>query len=204
MSYSQIKSSLRLSKSTLSLWLRNYPLSKNQINSLRANNLKRIEKFRETMRLKRENRLKETYKLQKQSLLPLSRKELFISGLFLYWGEGSKTTSQININNTDPQMLEFALFWLNKILLVPTSKIKVYLHLYKDMDINKENLFWSKVLKINHSKFLKPYIKQSLRSNLTHKGFGHGTCCLIVNNVLLKEKIMMSISAIADHYSENS
>lgn len=204
MSYSQIKEVLRLSKSTLSLWLRNYPLSKEQIDNLRGKNPKRIEKFIETMRLKRKKRLHATYSTQKGSLLPLSKRELFIAGLFLYWGEGAKTQGAVSINNTDPKMLKFALFWINTILKVPKSKIKVYLHLYNDMNINKEIDFWCKILDIPSKQFSKPYIKSSSRENLTHKGFGHGTCGLLVNNTLLKERVMMAIAAIADNYSEKT
>ena len=41
LSYSEIKKRLNVSKSTLSLWLRNYPLSKEKINELRGNNEKK-------------------------------------------------------------------------------------------------------------------------------------------------------------------
>lgn len=62
MSYSQIKKILKVSKSTLSLWLRNYPLSKQRIRKLRDWNEQRIEKCRETKRKKKEERLKQFYR----------------------------------------------------------------------------------------------------------------------------------------------
>lgn len=200
-SYSQIKEVLKLSKSTLSLWLKNYPLSKDQIDSLRGKNPKRIEKFRETMRLKHESRLKTTYNKKLKTILPLTNKELLIAGLFLYWGEGSKTTGNVSINNTDPDVLKFTLFWFCNILKIPKDKIRVYLHLYKDMDQAGEIKFWSDNLKIPTSQFSKPYIKSSNRENLTHKGFGHGTCGLAIHKIHIKEDIMMSIKAISDYYS---
>lgn len=200
-SYSQIKKILNLSKSTLSLWLREYPLSKDQIDTLRGKNPKRIEKFRETMRLKHQRRLLKIYQEKKQELLPLSEKELLVAGLFLYWGEGAKTTGSVSINNTDPELLKFALFWLCKILKVPKKSIRVYLHLYKDMKMREEMEFWSKILKIPLDQFSKPYIKTSNRENLTHKGFGHGTCGLAIHKTELKEAIMMSIKAISGYYS---
>ncbi len=43
------------------------------------------------MRLKRERRLKRQYNDVRKMLLPFSKRELFIAGLFLYWGEGGKT-----------------------------------------------------------------------------------------------------------------
>ncbi len=53
MSYSMIKDKLGDSKSTLSWWLKDYPLSKERINELRGNNVQRIERYRNTMAEKR-------------------------------------------------------------------------------------------------------------------------------------------------------
>ena len=54
MSYSQIKEILSVSKSTLSGWLKDFPLSKKRINALRGKNEKRIERYRETRRKTKE------------------------------------------------------------------------------------------------------------------------------------------------------
>lgn len=205
MSYSQIKRILGVSKSTLSYWLRDFPLSKERIRELRDRNESRIEKFRETMRLKRERRLTSFYNEEKKKWLPFSKRELFIAGLFLYWGEGSKKVPcQLSLNNTDPKVIKFYLYWLVKILGVPKNEIRAYVHLYKDMNIKKETLFWSLLLKISPDQFVKPYIKESTRSQIDHKGFGHGTCALYVNNVRLKERVMMALKAIADYYSDEA
>lgn len=203
MSYSQIKKTLGVSKSTLSYWLRDYPLSKERINELRGRSERRIEKFRKTMRAKRERRLNGFYREEKRKWLPLSKRELFIAGLFLYWGEGGKTVRHtISLNNTDPQVMKFTLHWLIEALEIPREKIRVYLHLYSDMDVGKEMGFWSKELKIPLSRFVKPYIKKSKKADIDHKGFGHGTCGLLVCDTRLKERILMNIKAIADYYGE--
>ena len=139
MSYSQIKKLLKASKSTLSLWLRNYPLSKQRIRELRDWNEQRIERCRETKRKKKEKRLNLFYKEQKRIILPFNKRELFLVGLFLYWGEGSKSElSKLSVSNTDPSIIKFFIAWLIKNLLVPKEKIKIQLHLYNDMDIKKE------------------------------------------------------------------
>jgi transcriptional regulator with XRE-family HTH domain len=202
MSYSQIKKILGVSKSTLSYWLRNYPLSKERIRELRDWSEVRIEKFRQTMKVKREKRLKRLYEEEKRIWLPFLKRELYVAGLFLYWGEGVKALkSSVSLNNTDPKVVKFYLYWITKALKIPKRKIKVYVHLYSDMDINKALNFWSKELKIPLSQFNKPYVKSSKKANIDHRGFGHGTCGLIVNDVRLKEKIMMGIEAVADYYS---
>ncbi|MCL5090887.1 MAG: helix-turn-helix domain-containing protein [Patescibacteria group bacterium] len=203
--YSEIKKELGIPKSTLSDWLSGFYLTDEQIRLVQKRTQKNkelaIERYRITMRLKRETRLQEIYEIQKKISLPLSERELKIAGLFLYWGEGKKSLeSSVSVSNTDPQILLFVLYWLTKIMKVPKLKIKVYLHLYDDMDIQKELNYWSQLLKISLSQFNNPYIKKSKREDIDQKGFGHGTCSLIVNNVRLKEKIIMAIKAMGEHY----
>jgi hypothetical protein len=201
-SYSQIKQILKISKSTLSVWLRKYPLSDKDIKALRDNSQIRIEKYRATMQKKRILRNAKYYKEEKIKWLPLTEKEMFIAGLFLYWGEGNKSQrSTISINNTDPSVMKFALFWLVKGLNIAKEKIQVFLHLYDDMNINEEINYWSQELNIDKQQFSRPYIKKSKKSSLDHKGFGHGTCGIRVNDTILKERILMATKAIADYYN---
>jgi len=201
-SYSQIKATLKVPKSTLSGWLHNFPLTKKQIRLLRDINAERIEKFRETMRQKRIARLENVLKEKIKELLPLSRRELLLCGLFLYLGEGAKSErSKLSISNTDPDIIKFTLFWFNKILKIPKNKIRVDLQLYKDMNAGKEQNFWSKRLNLPLNQFNKSYIKKNSRQRINHKGsFGHGTCAISFYNVKIKDEVIMSIRAVTDHY----
>lgn len=205
--YSEIKASLGIAKSTLSDWLSTFPLEKEQLQLLqKTKDEKRYiaaEKSRITKQKKRQARLDRTYQQEKKRWTSLTQRELELAGIFLYWGEGSKSLKgAISLNNTDPKVLTFTLYWLTKGLQVPKEKIKVFLHLYDDMDIDAEKQFWSKKLQLPLSQFSKPYIKRSKRVAIEHKGFGHGTCGLVICDVRLKEKIIMAIDAIADSYSE--
>lgn len=204
MSYGQIKKILKISKSTLSLWLRGHPLSKQKIRELRDWNEQKIEKYRETMRQKRETRLDQFYKEQKSLLFPFSKRELFLTGLFLYWGEGSKShLTDISLSNNNSSIIRFFINWLVKSLLVPESNLKIQLHLYNDMDINKELGFWSRILNIPLAQFYNPYIKKTSSVRINHKGgFGHGTCNVRIGDVRLTEKIQMAIRAITNKYDK--
>lgn len=200
-SYSQIKKELKIAKSTLSLWLRKYPLSKDQIRLLRDINETRIEKFRQTMQRKKEERLESYYEVEARRWLPLSGRELHLAGLFLYWGEGTKYDSgTLCIANTDPQVIKFSLFWMTCALKVQKSRIRVLLHLYSDMNINLETDYWANLLGLPKSQFSKPYIKITTRAGLDRKGFGHGTCNLMVFDRILKDTVLMTIKAVADEY----
>jgi len=199
--FSEIRKIVKVSKSTLSIWLKPYPLSNEQMLNVNKMKYKAIERFRETMRKKRKKRLENYYKEIKHKLLPFSKKNLFIAGLFLYWGEGNKASFHtISINNTDPSVLKFTKYWYSKALDIKEKNIKIYLHLYKDMDIIKEINYWSRQLHIPKSQFIRPYIKESKKLDIDQKGFGHGTCGLVVHNTVIKEKILMGIQGISDYY----
>jgi len=203
MSYSQIKEALGISKSTLHYWLKDYPLSKKRIRELQGDSERRIENFRETMRKKRESRLLSFYEEQKKIIFPMSKRDLFIAGLFLYLGEGTKTTaSTVSVSNTNPSVLLLFIQWLVKCFDVPHDKIKARLHLYKDMNVYRETLYWSRILDVPAYRFNKPYVKSSRTTDITyHREFTHGTCNVIFENARILERILMSLKAIFDHYT---
>ena len=202
-SYSQIKKELGVSKSTLSAWLKYYPLSDERIAELTSKNHQRIENYIKTRRAQKEKILKEFYDREKSAIFPLSKRDLFIAGLFLYWGEGGKTKeSELVFSNTNPAMVKFYMYWMGKSLGFEKQKIKIKLHLYKDMLIEKEINFWSKELGVNKSQFIKPYIKKSNKGDITYKsGFGHGTCNVAVANAILGKKVLMGLKAIEDYFN---
>ncbi len=204
MSYSQIMKELKVGKSTLSYWLKDYPLSSQRIKELRDFNAQRIEKCRETKKKKKTNRLNEVCDKQKKYLFPFADKEFYLAGLFLYWGEGAKfKEANLSISNTNPAILKFFVDWVIRSLLFPKSKLKIYLHLYQDMKISEEIEFWSSTLDISKIQFNKPYIKKSRKSEIKHKGgFGHGTCNISLGNARLTEKVLMGLKTIEDYYGQ--
>lgn len=160
MSYSQIKQQLGLSKSTLSGWLSDYPLSPERIKELRDINPRRIENFRNTMRKKREERLSKVYERVKKDISKLNKREIFLCGLCLYWGEGLKSSNcTAGFSNTDPIMMKFLLEWLY-LLGVTKKEVVVTMHFYSDMDIEKEIKFWLRTLNLPRSCLRNPSIKK--------------------------------------------
>ena len=202
MSYSQIRQITSINKSTLSNWLSAYPLPEKRLRELRDWSAIRIEKYINTRKTQREKILSEIYEEEKQSILPLSKRDLFIAGLFLYWGEGSKTSpTQVIMANTDPSVLKTFIAWLQSIADIPKSKLAVRLHLYKDMDIEKETDFWSNTLGIPLSQFRRPYIKDTTFRSITYKGgFGHGTCNVILGDTRLHKRVIMGLKVLRDYF----
>lgn len=198
-SYSQIKEKLGINKSTLSGWLSEMPLSPDRIKELRDFSPQRIERYRNTMKDKKDVRLREVYKKVSKDIGKFSKREIFLLGLFLYWGEGTKVAnSSTQLTNTNPAMIKFFIKWL-ELLGVGRKDLKVKLHLYSDMNIKDSIAFWSKELKIPVSQFKKPYIKETKLKSITYKnGFGKGTCCVIFGDRNLWEYINMGLKYISE------
>jgi len=202
-SYTAIKNKINVSKSSLSLWLHDFPLTEKQIQkfSLLARE-RRIEHFRETFRYKRQFSLNKAYDIQKVKIGRLCQREIYLMGLMLYWGEGLKATrGTISFANTNPAMIRMAIYWLIKCNGLKRSKLRVKLHLYSDMNIVNETNYWVRELNLPLTQFKKPYIKESRFGNLTQKGFGHGTCDLGLCDTKKKDLIIMGLKVVADYFS---
>lgn len=208
--YGAIRKRIPVAKSTLSAWLRNFPLSKERITELKkAGWLKsevKIERYRAAMREKRERKDREEYeKYLRYFNKKIPQKIFFTSGLMLYLAEGSKTNNYtISIANTDPRIIKFFIRWLHKFFGVPKDKLKGSLHLYKNMDIEKEKEFWKNELGFNAAQFYRPYITKNKKASFLYKeSFRHGTCSVLFSNTIIKRKIMMAIKAYVDTILDN-
>lgn len=169
------------------------PLLKERILDLGARNQRRVENCRNTKAEKKQLRLNDVYQKVSKDLGKLTDREIFLCGLFLYWGEGSKTRDAcIEITNTDPSMIRFALMWFEK-LGIKKEDMSVKLKIYKDTDKERVTMFWSDLLQVDRSQF-RYYIKKSNQVDISYKtGFGYGTCSIYYGNRDLYEKIMQSL-----------
>ena len=198
--YTYIRKELGLGKGTLSGWLKNIKLSERQLGKIRSKAMeKRIKRYINTTRERRIRIFDEACKEESRTLFPIKDRDIFIAGLFLYLGEGGKTNpSQVQISNSDPSIIIFSIYWLTLILKAPKDKLRIQLHLYKDMDIEKELFFWENTVGLPRTQFIKPYIKQTSSQRIDHPSFGHGTCSLYYSNTKLKRKIMANIKILLE------
>jgi hypothetical protein len=205
MSYTQIQKIVKAGKGVLSYWLKDYPLSEEQKKKIYSNREVWVENFRETMKRKRDDRFQQVILEQKKMIGKIDKKNLFIAGVFLYWGEGQKRSSSASLSNTDPDVIKFYLLWIEECfgLKRTNSKVRIYLHLYSDMDFVESMVYWRDILKVNESQFAKPYIKKSTLAALDYKSFGHGTCRIQIANVKMKNQIMATIKLFSEFVDQN-
>jgi len=193
-SYSLIREKIPVSKATLSKWLEAYPLSQERIRELRDRSPRRIESFRKTMKKKRDARIKVQEVHAIKDIGRLTRRELFIAGFFLFWGEGAKgRASEVCLANTDPAVIRAFIRWI-MLLGVKRDRVRFTLHLYADMNPSKEIRYWAKELGVSVQAFRKPYIKKTKLSDVTYQtGFGHGTCNARYADQRLNDYILMGL-----------
>ena len=146
-SYSEIVKRISVSKSSLSVWLKNTPLSKDQMQHLlkrRMNSWKAGGAARKRMRIQEE---RNEYQKAQKIVGALSNREVFLIAVSLYWAEGAKQRNVISqrvaISNSDPGILLVFYRWLLQMEYCPSDIIAtLYLH-QKFFDQEQEILaYW--------------------------------------------------------------
>src|SRR3989344_8714572 len=194
--YASIAKLVPVSKSTLSGWLRNYPLPESRIRELRKQNLKnndaKIEAFRNTMRTKRDDKFQASYQAHLRGMSKLSKQTRFIAGLMLYLAEGAKKDYyHISLANTDVRVIKFFIRWAEDFLGISKKLLKFQLHLYPTMDIAEEVKYWKSHLEVSKSQFYKNQIRKLQKASFTYReSFRHGTCSIFYSSSEKKRELM--------------
>lgn len=205
-SYSEIRKKLGVAKSTLSYWLREHPLSAERISELRKSGWLKgeasREKYRNTMREKKEKIRVSVYQKEKEKLRNLSQETLYVAGLMLYSAEGGKKDAhRITLANTDISIILFFIKWMRMFLDINAGQLRFQLHLYENMNIDKEEKFWRDSFfgKVRKNQFYKTQIRTLRAGSFTYRGSSsHGTCSVFVSSTEKKVKLMQSIRAFFD------
>lgn len=192
-SYREIRSLIpNLSKSTLSNWLRNVILTKEQEKRLKSNIenivLSARAKSAWTNRQKNLERTKIIFEEAKKELPSLVKNPLFLIGLSLYWAEGSKTSNCVQFSNSDSRLIKIMLRWFKEICNIPNEKMKIHIYIHEIYKHENCEQFWSKVTNVPVSRFGKTTYKASphkIKKNLNYKG----VCRVDISNVNLLKRI---------------
>lgn len=195
-SYNLISDKLGISKSTLSGWFKDIPYIPNE------KVLKRIKmgphiSGRMRHKIKVDSILK-ARSIAKIELGKLSKRDLWMAGLGLYLGEGSKIYEHIRVINSDPKIIGLAIKWFKEICGLEAKNITIAIHLYPDNNIKTCLDFWRKSTRLPREQFRKTQIDKRVdKSNKKKRKLPYGTAHLsIVSNgnpecgVFLHRKIM--------------
>ncbi|MGB2762352.1 MAG: helix-turn-helix domain-containing protein [Minisyncoccales bacterium] len=190
-SYSEIRRIIKVSKSTLSLWLRDIkltPIQEKRIYvELRQKNAYKLAKLSQKRRIEK---TKKIFKEAEKEIPVYFKNSLFLSGLMLYWAEGdkSKSNEHVKFTNSDNAMIMFIMKWFRKICKVPETKFRVCLHIHKLHCRKNIEQYWSHITGIPLSQFYKTQVKPTSLKQRRNKLYD-GTCAITVCNKDLFRKI---------------
>jgi len=181
-SYGEIRKKIKVSKGTLSLWLRDIELTPEQKTELKGRQKSRHWGAKANQG-KRIERTKKIIKEAKKEIKHLFKNSLFLSGLMLYWAEGDKSeeTEIVKFSNSDPIMIKLIMKWFRKICKVPESKFRVCLHIHKLHCRKNIQEYWSRVTGVPFKQFYKTQIKPTSLGQRKNKLY-NGTCAVTVPN----------------------
>jgi hypothetical protein len=169
-----IARTLGVSKSSVSIWVRDVP-------------------FTPTLRLRgphrhphpaHEAKLRQIEELNQSGLErigALRDEALFVAGVALYAGEGSKTDGEVRFSNSDPAMVRLFCAWFRRFFDVDEKRLRGRLYLHEGLDLTATEAFWSALANIPTDQFHKPYravADPSIRRNKHEHGcFSVGYGC---------------------------
>ncbi|MCX6702198.1 MAG: hypothetical protein NTX96_03340 [Candidatus Zambryskibacteria bacterium] len=177
-SYSEILKEIPVAKSTLSEWLRDVGLSKKQVQRL---TVKKLEAARRGGLVKHQQRILRTRQIHDKALKDIkniSKRELWLIGVALYWAEGSKEKdyypgSRLQFGNSDPKMIKLFLKWLKDVCKISENDIGFEIYIHQNSINNTEVVrqYWSKVTGFSLDKINRVYYKRfKLKTNRRNTG----------------------------------
>lgn len=213
-SYNEITRLLNIPKSTLSGWFTDLELTKEATERLKSRihtaSLRGLLARNKNQTTLAEARSKEMHGAGRRLIKNISKRDLLIIGVTLYWAEGykrpvvirgkTKTSHRVSLTNSDPDLILIFLRFLREICKVPDEKITIWVRYFEHQDPVYLLDFWQKKCNISYSNFRKTLqtISISSQRKKTYNSLPFGVAQVSVNSTNLYHKIMGLISGITN------
>lgn len=180
-SYGIIQERLGVSKSTLSNWLIEIPFRPNQ------ETVDRIGRGKFKSALYRQRLKFEDIRKAKITAIrdvgKISKRDLFMLGIGLYLGEGSKSIEEVRVVNSNPLIIKLAMRWFKVFCGVRGKHLRICIHSYPDNNVNEVLRFWSRETNMPLTRFGKTIIDtRQNKSILKKRKLPYGTAHLYIRS----------------------
>ena len=195
-SYNEINNLLKIPKSTLSDWLKNYPLSE----QIKQKNIQKAKLVWAKNIIAFNKRRSEKYKVKTKLLIEKYSKEvpkvfdrdLFFTGLALFWAEGAKREKfSVRFVNSDPLIVKVIMKFFRKICKAPDKQFRLSIHLHQNISEYEAKNFWAETTKLPKEQFRKSQtqISKASKRKRPFNQLPYGTLHIIINDTSLNKKI---------------
>jgi L-fucose mutarotase/ribose pyranase (RbsD/FucU family) len=182
-SINQIVKETGFTKSSVSLWVRDIILTKEQKKKIseKGRSVESVERRRINRLTNEQARRQKIFDKAKEDYSSISTKELKLIGIILYLGEGGKTSrGMARMANSDPSVIKIMMRFFREICKVEENKFRAYIHTFTHADIEKTEKYWSKITGISRQQFFKTYTKPSSASLQKRDKLPYGTLDIYV------------------------
>ena len=160
-SYSEIQAEVPVSKSTLSLWLRNVELTPRQKARIRKKQEERWKRnnLGEWNRAKRQAEISSIRRQARGEVTGMTNKQFFVSGLMLYWAEGNKGGKEIRFSNSDPVCIAFMMVWFRHTFKLSDDRFSLRIHWHQGQNEQELRKYWAQATGLTLAHFRKGFCK---------------------------------------------
>lgn len=177
-SYKEILTVVPVAKSSLSLWLKDLPLTKDEKKVLKTRTDSNISHGRiKAASVHAQNRIqreKEQFIVAKQLFTKYSTDTLFHTGIALYWAEGAKRSNMFMFINSDIEMVEIMLLWIEKFTEYTREDLGYRLFVHQAYAHKEYEQWWVEKLCVSKENLKKTVYKPSKFD--TQKRVGYKGC----------------------------
>jgi hypothetical protein len=200
-SIKQIAALLKVSTSSVSLWVRDIELTEEQHKALHGQNAA-YERQRKGQAIMSARRRAERDAYQERGRVLARRGDsLHAAGCMLYWAEGSKSRNQLAFSNSDPDMVRTFVRFLRTYFDLRPVEIRLACYLYADHAERQREIecFWLDVTGLPVASLRKSivnvYSRYSARKRLNK--LPYGTCRIVVNRTSVVQSVYGAIQEYA-------
>lgn len=127
-------------------------------------------------------------------------RDLMMLAIGLYIGEGTKKADSVRFTNSNPQVIGAFLRFLEQICRVEKSKIRAWLNVHDDVNLEAAQSFWQAATGLDRKQFSKPFVQPSHGGSYADKS-KYGTLTIIVGNRKLADFVKDSCSKVLDKFA---
>ncbi|MEV4440512.1 hypothetical protein AB0K09_16100 [Streptomyces sp. NPDC049577] len=180
-SYDEIVTELGVSKSSVSLWVRDLPKPQRTAERMREIAEARWAPYRAT----REAERLDARQKAAGEIGAMTDRELFLVGVGLYWSEGTKSKphrprERVAFINSDPDMICLYLRWL-ALLGVKRERLRFFVMIHENADVAAAERFWAELVGVEVGALGKTTLKKHNAKTVRKNVGEHYRGCLIVH-----------------------
>lgn len=193
-SYPDIAAELGVSKSSVSLWVRDVsipardsripvrgPRHHQRSASGEARRLAALRKARQVKNRRSRIQRQQTKFYAAKEVGDLDKRDILLLGAMAYWCEGSKDKpyrrqEHVDFINSDPRLVSFFVRFLD-VLGVEHERLRLTVHIHETGDLAAATRYWAELVGFDDSSFNKPVIKRhKVNTNRKNTGEDYRGC----------------------------